>query len=411
VWKIGSRWDEYGAAGTSIKEFFMQYNIAIIGTNDRERVLRDVKKGHYIALADGYNIVAVGKVFEEPQRLSKYNLQKADLPAIFKVDEDNVGIRADFKQIEIPFQYERRGTFFEAFQIAEKVIKLYNELYNSFDIKPSKILKNIVDDQYVVPIYQRPYSWEKAQIERFINDIFANYWGEESLSIPETMFIGTMELSDGIYLGNNCINIIDGQQRITTLMLLLQVLRLRYTYRSEFQNIRLNTTVNNGSEQNLLDEFWALSLFDLKDNKTNRYINNAFLINNILTDKLIDNSPFYFDASSFEYYLYHDIKFVVINIKAGLSKTLKVFNTINTAGLDLAQGDIFKLRMFEYLGSNDEDLKKISFLYERIAEYNKKIGVNESNISEILKLYQVEIISTYNLTNILYGYDHVRFFE
>ena len=130
VWKVGSRWDEYGAAGTSIKEFFMQYNIAIIGTNDRERVLRDVKKGHYVALADGYKIVAVGKVFEEPQRLSKYNLQKADLPAIFKVDEDNVGIRADFKQIETPFQYERRGTFFEAFQIAEKVIKLYNELYN-----------------------------------------------------------------------------------------------------------------------------------------------------------------------------------------------------------------------------------------------------------------------------------------
>ena len=270
VWKVGSRWDEFGAAGTSIKEFFMQYNIAIVGT-DQERVLSEVKKGDYIGLADGYRIIAVGKVFEEPKRLAKYNFKKSDFPERFEYDDYNVGFRADFKELSFPLKYEKRGTFCEAFQIADEVIELYNKLSSPFDITPSEILDRIIENEYVVPIYQRPYSWEKPQIERFINDIFAHYWGEETVSMPETMFIGTMELSDDDG-GKQYKNIVDGQQRLTTLMLLLQVLKLRFPDCTKNKNIWLKTIVNNGSQQKLMDEFLNLPLIDIKDNVTNRYL-------------------------------------------------------------------------------------------------------------------------------------------
>lgn len=48
---------------------------------------------------------------------------------------------------------------------------------------------------YVIPIYQRPYSWTESQIKKFINDIFASFWGYEQDKDAEPMFIGTMQLS------------------------------------------------------------------------------------------------------------------------------------------------------------------------------------------------------------------------
>ena len=42
--------------------------------------------------------------------------------------------------------------------------------------------KNIVlngTTNYIIPIYQRPYSWTETQLKKFINDIFASFWGYE----------------------------------------------------------------------------------------------------------------------------------------------------------------------------------------------------------------------------------------
>ncbi len=42
--------------------------------------------------------------------------------------------------------------------------------------------KNIVlngTTNYIIPIYQRPYSWTETQLKKFVNDIFASFWGYE----------------------------------------------------------------------------------------------------------------------------------------------------------------------------------------------------------------------------------------
>lgn len=416
VWKVGSRWHEHGAAGTSIKDFFLQYNIAIIGTDsDHARVLRDVKIGDYIALADGYTIIAVGRVFEKPRRLREYNFKNTDFPGWYENHESNVGIRADFRPLTGAerFEYKKMRTFCEAFQIAGKVIELYKNLFNPFSIKPSTNLMGLMDKHYVIPIYQRPYSWEEKNVERFINDIFFNYWGEGTVSPPESMFIGTMELSNPTMreLGENTIEVVDGQQRLSTMMLLLQVLKLRYPDCNKISTIDIATKVYNGSEQSLLNQVETLPIAELKKDSTNRYLHNAFLINQYLDEKLVNNPPFCFDIDHFVDFLHNKIIFVVIEINAGLSKTLQVFNTINTAGLDLAHGDIFKLRMFEYLGSKAADFQEVSKIYNLISTNNSRIGEVESNIGEILSLYQIEIISKYNLPDPLYDYPNNRFFE
>lgn len=77
--------------------------------------------------------------------------------------------------------------------------------------------------QYVVPLFQRTYSWEKQQWERLWNDLMSLYKADK----PHTHFIGsvvtmpTTSVPEGVtkYL------LIDGQQRLTTVFILLCFLR------------------------------------------------------------------------------------------------------------------------------------------------------------------------------------------
>jgi uncharacterized protein with ParB-like and HNH nuclease domain len=77
--------------------------------------------------------------------------------------------------------------------------------------------------QYIVPLFQRPYSWDKKQWQELLTDLNDLYENENS----NTHFIGsivtmpTLSKTESItpYL------LIDGQQRLTTIFILLILLR------------------------------------------------------------------------------------------------------------------------------------------------------------------------------------------
>lgn len=91
--------------------------------------------------------------------------------------------------------------------------------------------------QYRIPSFQRAYSWEKEDRETLWLDILTQYevleavWNlpederEEALSKKSTHYLGTIVLSGPSSLGVPKSEIIDGQQRITTLLLAVCALR------------------------------------------------------------------------------------------------------------------------------------------------------------------------------------------
>ena len=76
-----------------------------------------------------------------------------------------------------------------------------------------KIIKEVLKNFYIIPRFQRPYSWQQEEVEDFLNDILTN--GKE-------YFIGSMVTFsfDGDKKG-----IVDGQQRLTTITLILVAIR------------------------------------------------------------------------------------------------------------------------------------------------------------------------------------------
>ncbi len=73
--------------------------------------------------------------------------------------------------------------------------------------------------EYIVPIYQRNYAWEKDEIEQLLNDIYDFSDTRDPLS---RYYLGSLIVDD---LGNNQFSVIDGQQRLTTVFLLFTYLR------------------------------------------------------------------------------------------------------------------------------------------------------------------------------------------
>src|SRR6267142_812861 len=67
---------------------------------------------------------------------------------------------------------------------------------------------------YRIPRFQRPYLWEKEQVEDFWNDTIASSESE--------YFIGSMVVFGPV---DHAFGVVDGQQRLTTITLLLAALR------------------------------------------------------------------------------------------------------------------------------------------------------------------------------------------
>ena len=82
------------------------------------------------------------------------------------------------------------------------------------------------DTHYVLPHFQRQYSWNKENWQTLLDDVFALYKDYNSDKEPEHFFGSLVVIHDGNRNGQvPAYNLVDGQQRLTTISLLLCVLR------------------------------------------------------------------------------------------------------------------------------------------------------------------------------------------
>ena len=460
VWKIGSRWNESGGPHASILSIFRRSGVVFIG-NERSEVFNSlVHTGDYFAISDGFRIVSVARATSEPMNLNEMisknviRIRKNKDSGYFNITDnfhECYGVKA--KIVDLPlesqFDYKCRQAFVNIAinDIREKVIRLYDEyLNNCFNIQSitSRIKKtrkqndgksSLLDGKtsYVIPVYQREYSWGKTEIYRFITDIFRGFWGSEDKHslICEPLFIGTMQLSYRKHISSIEVEqeVIDGQQRLSTILCFLKYLKLRYPDQNSLYEVELDwleTRVNNFKEQSYIDEMLAIDSIDKirLEYINNRYIENLAYIQDCYNDMVNDENGrpdefFSANIDSFIEYFLNDIYFVVVETVAGLSKTIQIFNTINTAGLDLNGDDLFKVRLYEYLhdvkGFGEEAFDEINALYKRVKDTNttwrKEHNYDIIHISQVRQIYQQYLISKYDLNANLYEMNTDRFFD
>jgi uncharacterized protein with ParB-like and HNH nuclease domain len=221
--------------------------------------------------------------------------------------------------------------------------------------------------KFVIPEYQRPYAWSDEQIQMLFDDL-VEYTANDSES---TYFLGTV-VSYENDLGEQ--EIIDGQQRITSLFLLLRSLYSKLTSMTETKEVRNfksqiesalweqdELTAEVDYEKTLIvskvmgeegNEAFTNILIkgkvenDAKDNYSLNY--NLFVE---LIEKYATNEPELF------YWFIRNVlnKAILLPITADSQDTaLTIFSTLNDRGLALSDSDIFKAKIYNHLDAEQK---------------------------------------------------------
>ena len=99
-----------------------------------------------------------------------------------------------------------------------------------------EVIKVNEGESYRIPIYQRPYSWEEKNIKDFLESIFDAFKEvnkKDCKTNAKPVFFGTIQL-DRNKEDKNTLDIVDGQQRLTTFLLFLDVLQRNEKHPKEY---------------------------------------------------------------------------------------------------------------------------------------------------------------------------------
>lgn len=238
----------------------------------------------------------------------------------------------------------------------------------SIDINKKNVkdfLESGKDERFIIPEYQRPYAWGVEEVQTLFDDL-VEYTHEE---IESPYFLGTIVSYTNQDEGKKVQEIIDGQQRITTLFLLLRGIysklqsmdetkekknfiqeiepalweRDKMTGEADKSKILIESRVFESEYNNTLVEI--LKTGEASKDSKDRYSKN-YLYCQELIDEYAKNEPLSF------YQLIYNIlhNAIVLPIKADSQETaLTIFSTLNDRGLSLSDADIFKAKIYNNL--------------------------------------------------------------
>lgn len=277
------------------------------------------------------------------------------------------------------------------------------------------ILATEFEAYYQIPIYQRPYQWTEENCKKLLDDLLSSY----ECYKESDYFCGSLVL---IAIGTDSAtnaktyDVVDGQQRLSTFILLAKVLATLYnnennevlnktskdflekslgdTDGEKRKRLTFNTIGLNAKDdfQDALDFFDDLDASKGKDSKSNgssksknNYLKNAICLKNYLEKKEIEN------INDFIKWLYFKVVFIKTTCP-NISMALRIFSVLNARGLPLHAIDIFKVELLKKLAKEkdqEEFVSRWNALRQKCSKNESKFpkrkeNKREKNAAEIL---------------------------
>lgn len=232
---------------------------------------------------------------------------------------------------------------------------------------------------FLIPDYQRPYAWDEEQCQTLWDDLFTFSFPNndyEAFDKNDEYFLGsivTFKNDDGQS------EVIDGQQRLTTIMLILRAFYDKFAHMQDANSKQTRDRIEKCIWKT--DEFGSADKSTLKidsevatDNDKDEFLDllrtgtvqpsskSQYVSNYQFFQKRIDEFLQAF-ASYFPYFPARILgNCILLPIEAESQDTaLRIFSTLNDRGLPLADADIFKAQFYKYYGEMD---KKDDFISE-----------------------------------------------
>lgn len=243
--------------------------------------------------------------------------------------------------------------------------------------------------QFVIPVYQRNYDWKNAECKELLNDIISVETEHRG-----THFIGSIVfVHEGTYSTSEVkeLVIIDGQQRLTTINILYVAL---YRFAKESNKTQdadrlYNMFLTNQYVQN------ESSKLKLKQTDTNSLAFKAIMLgtqNEFGTfSNVIENYNYFrscINEDNFDLILrgLNRLIFVEISLERDKDDPQRIFESLNSTGLDLSQSDL--IRNFILMDLPPKDQHRIfETIWNPIEENAKDLVKQSSLVSEFIRDY------------------------
>lgn len=241
---------------------------------------------------------------------------------------------------------------------------------------------NAPGTNFLIPDYQRPYSWEREQCETLWNDIkdfaFPNGNKDNFDAKNDRYFLGTiLTFPNGDDKNEVKNEVIDGQQRLITFLLMLRAFYAAFgnmqddgskNVRKKIEQCIWHTDEDENPDKSSLklesevasDEDVAefkniLMTGKATEKNSSNYAKNYRYFQNWI-DEFKNDTPDYFS------YLPRRIlnNCIILPIEADSQDTaLRIFTTLNDRGLPLSDADIFKAQFYKFYKEKGDTAKKI----------------------------------------------------
>ncbi|WNG13527.1 DUF262 domain-containing protein [Cystobacter fuscus] len=240
----------------------------------------------------------------------------------------------------------------------------------------SKILTEQI--RYEIPPYQRPYSWRKANVLQLLEDIWEAYEG----NVTE-YFIGSLITIEKEH--DRRYDVVDGQQRLTTLNLIFA--RLRDHISDDAAKVELgkrilprNVLTGEAETPRLLlrksdQSFFRKYVLEGQPlpggNKDNLDVPQLRLIENLEAVDAFCEGKSQQVLKLFANYLLSKV-YVVFVTTQSLQSAYRLFNVLNARGMPLSNADLIKNSLFSHLEGHANRSEELE---ERWLELEEELGI------------------------------------
>jgi len=269
------------------------------------------------------------------------------------------------------------------------------------------------DFWFVVPEYQRPYLWQKDNVNELLDDLW-NAYEEYSNNDEDKYFLGSLVLCKRNEEENGIKYIvydtIDGQQRLTTLILLMAVLRdltdndkakrklsgLIYQEEDEFGNIPEKIKIEYKIRKEI--EKFIKKYILPKDGTNNDEIKNLIKEKNIsisnMANALLEMHDFFNNEGrenidKFIKFLLNDVVFITVSTE-NLADAFRLFSVLNNRGIPLTNADILKAENIGEITTNEKEREEYAKIWEDMENYFADENSFDRFLSYIRTIYLKE---------------------
>jgi len=279
-------------------------------------------------------------------------------------------------------------------------------------------------DRYYIDIYQRDYKWQKSQVETLLRDIELRFnLSKRNIKDPKNIKKDVLENFKPYFLNTyltckttNYVSIVDGQQRLTTFLIMLIALRRMVADVHKHDGYTIKTVSNNTLEKLIFEaddfdkpEYYKIynpnrqgafdyilgniDEYEAKDETQKKILENSVIISTYFNNFFkSEDEPLPIDVTKLTYYIYYILeKLNIVEIHIEQQENVAtIFEVVNDRGLGLKPYEILKGKFLGNLFNQQKEKANEIWVELQNKYYNsiiKNSTENEIDLDTFFKIY------------------------